>query len=138
MAEFDDCGESASHSDNSGMIRFSSQIEQLPDLMNVAELRHRVVSQNLANVNTPGYQRLDVEFEETLAKAMRGAGGADGAKVKPKIVADESASQRADGNNVDVDRELGQLNKNAMLFQMYSQLLRSQFDAMRRAIEAPR
>jgi len=120
------------------MIRFSSQIENLPSLMNAAEMRQRVISQNLANVNTPGYRRLDVEFESELAKAIDGSKPAGRSAVTPKIVEDNSASLRADGNNVDVDREIGQLNKNSMLFQMYSQLLRSQFDAMRRAIESPR
>ena len=138
MVEFADYGDSASHSDKSGMFRFTSQIEQLPGLMDVAELRHRVISQNIANVNTPGYHRLDVEFERELAKAMQTSDRSALPEITPRIVKDDSASVRADGNNVDVDRELGQLNKNAMLFQMYSQLLRSQFDAMRRAIEAPR
>ena len=139
MADFNDYGDSACRSDNPGMLRFTPQIEQLPNLMDAAELRHRVISQNLANVNTPGYQRLDVEFEQALATAMQGSGKQQGfGNITPRIVADETAAVRADGNNVDVDRELGQLNKNAMLFQMYSQLLRSQFDSMRRAIESPR
>ncbi len=138
MVDFDDYAEFVSRSDKLGMIRFTPQIEQLPDLMNAASLRHRVISQNLANVNTPGYQRLDVEFEEALAKAnIAASGGRTAAQVTPKIVEDNSASIRADGNNVDVDVELGQLNKNALLFQMYTQLMRSQFDAMRRAIESP-
>lgn len=121
------------------MIRFASNIEQLPGLMDVAQLRHRVISQNLANVNTPGYKRLDVEFEQQLAKALREPNGtASVEQIAPRIIRDNSATVRADGNNVDVDREIGQLNKNAMLFRMYSELLRSQFDSMRRAIEAPR
>lgn len=138
MVDFDDYAESGGRSDKSDMIRFTPQIEQLPDLMDAAALRHRVISQNLANVNTPGYQRMDVEFEAALAEAnIKQSGNKEIAKIKPQIVEDNSASMRADGNNVDVDRELGQLNKNALMFQMYSQLMRSQFDAMRRAIESP-
>jgi flagellar basal-body rod protein FlgB len=141
MADFDDYGDCTHCSDESGMLRFTPQLEQLPALMDAAQLRQRVISQNLANVNTPGYQRLDVEFEEALAKEVKEqqeSGRTGMSEVTAKIVVDESASVRADGNNVDVDRELGQLNKNAMLFQMYSQLLQSQFASMRRAIEAPR
>ena len=120
------------------MISFSNQIEQLPRLMDAAALRHRVISQNLANVNTTGYQRLDVEFEESLAQSIRDSGSTRGQDITPRIVTDDSSSMRADGNNVDVDKELSQLNKNSLLFQMYSQLLKSQFDTMRRAIESPR
>ena len=97
-----------------------------------------MISQNLANVNTAGYQRLDVQFEEALAESIRGSGSAQAQEVTAKIVTDNSSSVRADGNNVDVDKELSQLNKNTLLFQMYSQLLKSQFDTMRRAIESPR
>lgn len=139
MAEFADCGDFATYSDSSDMLRFNPQMEQLPALMDVAELRHRVISQNLANVNTPGYKRLDVDFEQQLAIALQDASGTQGPRtLSPRIIEDNSPSLRADGNNVDVDREIGQLNKNTLLFQMYSQLLRSQFDSMRRAIEAPR
>jgi len=119
------------------MLEFSKQMEQLPRLMDVAQLRHRVISQNLANVNTPGYHRLDVEFEKQLAKELENSPTADRSTVNPEVVEDNSGSMRADGNNVDVDREIGQLNKNAILFQMYSQLLKSQFDTMKRAIEGP-
>ncbi|MEZ6130572.1 MAG: flagellar basal body rod protein FlgB [Planctomycetaceae bacterium] len=119
------------------MLEFSKQIERLPRLMDAADLRHRVISQNLANVNTPGYHRLDVEFEKHLASEMAGSTSGSETDVKPEIVEDNSGSMRADGNNVDVDREIGQLNKNAILFQMYSQLLKSQFDTMKRAIEGP-
>ena len=119
------------------MLKFTQQIEQLPRLMDVADLRHRVISQNLANVNTPGYRRMDVEFEKQLAQEMSRPGSSGAAPVTPEIVQDDSASMRADGNNVDIDREIGHLGKNAILFQMYSQLLKSQFETMKRAVEAP-
>lgn len=119
------------------MLKFTQQIEQLPRLMDAADLRHRVISQNLANVNTPGYRRLDVEFEKRLAQEMSRSGSSGPSSASPEIVQDDSTSMRADGNNVDVDREIGQLGKNAILFQMYSQLLKSQFDTMKRAVEAP-
>lgn len=123
------------HSDKTDMLNFSQNIERLPQLMQVAQLRHRVISQNLANVNTPGYKRLDVEFEEQLAQAIEE--GASLSDLVPEIVEDNSTSLRADGNNVDIDKELGTLNKNSLLYQMYSQLMSSQFDSMRRAMETP-
>jgi len=100
--------------------------------MDAAQLRHRVVSHNLANVNTPGYTRLDVQFEEQLAEVL----GTSQPRVSaPEIVKDPSGSRRADGNNVDLDRELGALNKNATLFQLYSSLLQHHYDTMRRATQ---
>lgn len=119
------------------MLEFSQHIESLPQLMEAVQLRHKVISQNLANVNTPGYRRLDVEFEQQFADAISSGSGPVPGQISPQIVEDNSAALRADGNNVDVDKELGQLNKNSLLFQMYSQLLSSQFDSMRDAIDPP-
>ncbi|HWL07358.1 MAG TPA: flagellar basal body protein [Planctomicrobium sp.] len=115
------------------MFLLSNEYSHLTKLMDVSELRQRVISQNLANVNTPGYQRLDVVFEEELARQIR-SGETATPGLQPKVLVEEGLPPRADGNTVDVDREIGQLNKNAMLFQTYSQLLSSQFDLMRRAI----
>lgn len=135
LVDFDDCGGYPICSDKLDMIDFQKQIQQLPGLLKVAEMRHEVLSQNLANANTPGYHRLDVDFESHLAKVMAGEESAD--SLVPKIIEDNSGSMRADGNNVDVDKEVGQLGKNAMLYQMYTELLNSQFRSMQQAMEMP-
>lgn len=111
-----------------------SQVNQLSQLMGAAQLRHGVISQNLANVNTPGYQRLDVQFEELLADHLKSGACLPGSSPVPQVVREEGLNSRFDGNNVDIDREISQLNRNAMMFQTYSQLMGSQFDLMRRAI----
>ena len=43
-------------------------IDVLSRVLDTAALRHRVIAQNVANVNTPGYRRLEVTFEDELAK----------------------------------------------------------------------
>jgi flagellar basal-body rod protein FlgB len=101
--------------------------------MQVSELKHRVFSQNLANVNTPGYQRLKVDFDEALSQHL-GAGDGGELALEPQVVADGSRSARADGNTVDIDLEIGELQRNALMYQTYSQILASQFGTMRRAI----
>ncbi|WP_437194009.1 flagellar basal body rod protein FlgB [Planctomicrobium sp. SH527] len=110
-----------------------NELNHLHQLMNASDLRHRVLSQNLANVNTPGYQRMEVKFEEEFAKQIQRSGRQVGT-VRPEVVVDSSGAIRGDGNTVDVDTEIGAMNRNAMLFQTYSQLLASQLDQMRRAI----
>jgi len=112
-----------------------TEYQHLTRLMDVSELRQRVISHNLANVNTPGYQRLDVEFEQELAKQIRN-GSESVRDLQPEVVVEQGLPSRADGNTVDVDREIGQLNKNSLQFQTYSQLLSAQFDLMRRAIRS--
>lgn len=113
------------------MTPLSGQTDQLARLMGVAELRHRVISQNLANVNTPGYHRRDVSFSDRLTSTS-----VAGALGEPAVIEEAGLRERADGNNVDVDREMGALQKNALQYQTFSQLLTSQMQLMRRAIES--
>ncbi|MBL8848415.1 MAG: flagellar basal body rod protein FlgB [Planctomycetaceae bacterium] len=119
------------------MLGFPKQTELLTRLMEASELRHRVVSQNLANVNTPGYRRLKVDFEDELAQQiLSGDSDAEPPVINTEVVEDKSRTPRADGNTVDIDLEIGELQRNAMMYQTYAQLLSAQFATMRLAISA--
>lgn len=66
--------------------------------LDASVLRGETISQNIANVNTPGYKSKYVTFEETLK---------ENSKVEPKISVEESKGSaiRSDGNNVDLEVE---------------------------------
>lgn len=103
-----------------------SQIGLLGNLLDVTALRHRVIAQNVANIDTPGYQRLEVTFEDELASAIGGG--------KPKVIESPNAVPRADGNSVSIDAEMSDLNKNTLLYQTAAQLLASRIATMRAAV----
>lgn len=63
-------------------------------------LRQRVIADNIANIQTPGFQARRVAFEESLAQAVAGGSGA----VTP-TVARSLEPTREDGNNVNLDTE---------------------------------
>lgn len=67
--------------------------------LGAAALRQEALSHNLANLNTPGFKRLQVRFEDEL----RSATAPDA--VRPRVVRDTLTSGRPDGNNVDLERE---------------------------------
>lgn len=114
------------------MIGKSFQVNLLSGLLRQAELQHKVTSQNIANVNTPGYQALDVTFEKTLAQLENRQSPLE--PVGARIAEAEGLPVRQDGNNVDIDRELGNLTKNALHFDTYAQLLATKVGMMRSAI----
>ncbi len=120
--------------DTSDMSVIPSQTSTISGLLDAAATRHRVTSQNLANVNTPAYRRLDVSFEEQLAERIRAGDVADEIDITPEIVSDDQSPSRADGNNVDIDREIGTLNKNAILYQTYMSVLTTKYSQLRTAI----
>ncbi|MEA2179315.1 MAG: flagellar basal-body rod protein FlgB [Solirubrobacteraceae bacterium] len=66
--------------------------------------RQAALAENLANANTPGYQRRDVEFQDALRSAI-GGGKQAVERSSVRTVVDTSAPLRADGSNVDVERE---------------------------------
>lgn len=112
----------------------SPRMDLLARLLDVASLRHKVIAQNVANVNTPGYHRLDVKFEEAFARALRDGESAALARSRPEVVENDAGPERADGNNVDIDDELGRLNKNTLLYRTFGQIMTSHISAQRSAI----
>lgn len=111
-----------------------SQFDLLHKLLDSAHLRNRVIGQNIANVNTPGYRAREVSFEQQIAAVLSNAEDADVSDIRPVVRETEGLRVRADGNNVNIDREMGQLSKNSLFYQTYSQLLASRLSMMRSAI----
>jgi flagellar basal-body rod protein FlgB len=93
-----------------------------------------VIAQNVANVNTPGYHRRDVSFEDALARELPQSAHTRFPDVKPVVVEKSDGSARSDGNTVDIDAEMGRLGKNTLLYGAYSQILAAKIAAMRAAI----
>ncbi len=110
------------------------QADLLARMMDVAQLRHRLISRNLANVNTPGYHQLEVSFEDAFSHALSKQGEGAALHIAPKVVEGQGNVPRQDGNTVDLDKELGNLNKNGLTFGMASQLLVGRIGMMRSAI----
>lgn len=99
--------------------------------LQAATLRHEVISNNIANVNTPQFKRSSVVFEELLAKELmpEPTGKLEmvrthdrhlpvplHGKITPEIQLEKDDTMRADGNNVDIDREMADLAKNQLYY----------------------
>lgn len=104
--------------------------------------RHAAISDNIANVNTPGYKRKDVVFEEALARALDDCGrspcGGRLPAIEPRLVRETGTSLRADGNNVDIDREAVALADNALRYQTLAQYVGGFFAGLKSVINSGR
>jgi flagellar basal-body rod protein FlgB len=98
-----------------------------------AGLRQQALSNNLANVNTPGFKRSDVDFHTSLAAALAGGEPAV-AGASFAMQTDSSTSMRADGNNVDVDQEMASLTENASEYQALAAVAKSRLQMIQTAI----
>ena len=97
--------------------------------------RQAALAENLANANTPGYQRVDVDFHSSLAAAL----GSDDAKdslhsVKFAAQVDSSGATRADGSSVDVDSESAKLAANALEHQAAVQVAHARIGILKAAM----
>ena len=111
----------------------SSDFNYLPRAMTAATIRHEVIANNIANVNTPNYRKSVVEFEDLLARELYGE-EPDG-KLKmtrthdkhlpfkpldfhatPTIIQDNTTIMRTDDNNVDIDIEMASMAKNQLYY----------------------
>ncbi len=111
----------------------TQEMNLLSRLLDVATLRQDVIAQNVANVNTPGYNAQEVAFEDALRQAI-GQHETGLVMPKPEIITGSGGTKREDGNNVDVDLEMARLQKNALYFKVYTQLLAGDLAQYRSAI----
>jgi flagellar basal-body rod protein FlgB len=95
--------------------------------------RNAALASNLANAETPGYQRVDVDFHGQLAAAM-GAGEQAVQRVSFSAEPDATAQTRADGNSLDVDAESAKLAENALEHQAAVQVARARLNIIEIAI----
>ena len=103
--------------------RVAGQLERYLDLLSV---RQKLVASNIANSDTPGYQTQDIDFQREFLDA---AGGT------PQVIEPSDLKVKNDGNNVSLDRESRLLAENALRFQLASQLMKVQIQAVRSAIQ---
>ncbi len=133
---------------------FGQTITMLKDAGRGARETHDVIANNVANINTPGFKKTDVTFEEALAAELpryddstdlalvtdapnQIAEGPDFAPQPFQITStvDETEQIRADGSNVDLDQEMAKLSINSAYSQTMHALLSQQYSRIREAIE---
>ena len=112
-----------------------------------SSLRHKIIGNNIANVNTPGFKRAEVSFEEELATASKAESPSGLTRthakhlspkpktVSPNIAAPDNTSMRTDGNNVDIDAEMAAMTKNNLFYNAVAQRLGNYYVNIKSAIK---
>jgi len=133
--------------------RIISDTRFIEKAMDACWIRNEVISQNIANVDTPGYKRKTVDFESQLSAAIdkkRKAGANRRGNQTPalkstisdveiKITQDNSnLSYRLDGNNVDIDNEMASMAKNTIKYNVLTQSLNYSLGRIKNAISEGR
>jgi flagellar basal-body rod protein FlgB len=107
--------------------------------MDDAALRQQAISTNIANVNTPGYQRMDVSssFQQAFSSALNQLGDGQTLSDLPTGSIETAAVQgpaRPDGNTVQLENEMVGLANNSARYEFAGQLLGSNYHNIKVAI----
>ena len=117
------------------MQLFDVSTVALEKAMSGASLRQELIANNLANANTPGYQRVDVDFHSALSAALdQGTTTSQLDAMSFSPTPDASGATRLDGSTVDVDREMATLSENALEYQSLVATLRARFMMLQNVI----
>ena len=106
--------------------------------------RETVMSNNIANVNTPGYKRKDLNFQGVLTEELgrckhesldSKVSDVDLSRLDPQIYVDSANySYRMDGNNVDIDTENVELASEQIRYEGLTDCINSEFERMKAVI----
>lgn len=105
--------------------------------LDVVELRQRAIQQNIANLETPGYKRVDVSpaFTSALERAVAARDPQSIRSVKPELAVDATAvAIGPDGNTVNLESELLEMNKNVLAHSLQTQLITGSLMRLKLAI----
>lgn len=107
-----------------------SMLQVLENYINVTNSRHSLVVNNMANIDTPGYQTQDIDFRGEFERALDGT-NLFGTPVVRNV---SGLLERPDGNNVSLDREGLALSETQLQFRIGVQLIRTEFHRIMSAI----
>lgn len=115
-----------------------SKTESIVDLIDAGikaeTLRQKAIANNIANLETPGYRRIDVKFEELLAKCLRSSKEFDISEVEAQIYQPKQTPVKSNGNDVNLEIEVGQMIKNTLRHKTYIRLLSKKYNQIELAI----
>ncbi len=116
-----------------------SKTNSVTDLIEVGiraeNLRQKAIANNIANLETPEYRRIDVRFEELLANAMNSSGSTNLDDIEPEIYRPRQTPVKLNGNDVNLESEVGHMIKNSLRHTALIRFLNKKYKQIESAID---
>ena len=106
-------------------------------LLDFTVLRQEAIASNMANLETPNYKRMDVAptFASQLQKAIKSTDVRSIQSIQPRLAVDTSKlASKLDGNTVELETEMLELNKNYLAHTVETKLITGTLKSLRLAI----
>lgn len=124
-----------------------SNVELLKNLLDYTSLKQKVISKNIANSETLGYRRKDIQFKDFLEDNSTSSIRQTNSKhismneiekpleSKIKIIDDKNAAKTTGVNNVDLDKEMAEMAENTIMFKFAARKLNGYYRTMQKVIK---
>jgi flagellar basal-body rod protein FlgB len=115
---------------------FDATIQRLAYGLDGLSARQDIISNNIANIDTPGYLTHEIPFEQQLLNVMNGPTGDTGSTPSslPDAITRNDLRTRNDGNNVDIDNEMTEMASTSVSYQAATQLISQKFGLLSDAL----
>lgn len=134
----------------------SLHIQGVERSLDALSMRHSAVASNIANINTPGYQKVEVNFEDALIDALNRSTPAlasgeaammDGMEItsgsqnvmlswQPVMSKSETGAQRLDGNKTTVETEMSGMAYNAVKYNALASVVAKEMQLLKSVAQA--
>ena len=125
---------------------FSTSINALEKGIQYSGMKHKAISQNIANVDTPNYKRKEVIqnfgqlYKEAIQAKKTDSRHRDfsGTSTQAYTINNTSHSYSHNGNNVDIDKEMSDLAENQIYYYTMIDQLTGKFQSLQTVIKGGR
>ena len=94
--------------------------------LNVRSFYHKILSGNIANVETPNYKEKDIDFLTEIQKQMAGS-----SNIEVKEKTEDDGMNSIDGNTVNMEKQMVKMTENSMVYNSLIQVITKKFSMMR-------
>jgi len=133
------------------MLSKNQAVDRISRALDASILRQNVITNNIANIDTPHFKRSEVRFEQFLKQELQAykstfvgtrtdprhlfIGGSSSEPIHAQITVDQTTSMNNNSNNVDIDHEMSLLAKNQLYYNTLIQQMNGQFKKLKTAID---
>lgn len=127
------------------MTLFSGTISTLSNALNYSATKQKVISQNIANVDTPNYKAKEISFkaayDQALAKSLEAnktnqkhIDFNDKTNLPYSVLHKNPANYHESGNSVDIDKEMSDLATNQIYYNALVERVSGKFSSLQNVI----
>ena len=109
---------------------FGKTIDMLAVMLDFRSERHKIISSNIANLDTPGYLPRELTFREALQGVIDNGGGSSMAVTDERHLSERSAAEGevvVSGDKVDIDDQMAKMAENQLMYNFSVDLMARKF-----------